>query len=375
MSDRAAPRRVITWSGALELLCRWGLAVVLLWSGLAKALAYPATLVAVHGYGLVPSFAERSVAAALPALEIILAVLLLLGLCTRLAAWATTLLFAVFLAAMTQALARGLAIRCGCFAGGPTLSWRDLVRDLPLLAAALYLALCRDGPLRLDAAAGTSRGEAEAAGSEGGEDAAPRAAAGRPASPGWTGRPRIAAPAAVAAAVLAVAIAAPALSSGSSGAAAGAGVHVAGPVRSEPIPAGSTLPEFSAPALGGGQISWASYRGAPTVLIVWAPWCPECEAELPRIVAVAVQFPAVKLTSIVTAVGQEPGLTPAAYMRAHGYTFPVALDSASQRLADALGVSGFPTVYYVRADGIISQATVGAAPQHVIEALTRAIAG
>ena len=362
----AAPlerRRPLTWGGLLQLVCRGGLAVVLLWSGLEKALDYPATLLAVHGYGLVPAFLERSVAAALPALEIALALFLLVGLRTRLGAAAAALLFALFLTVMAQALARGLANGCGCFAGSSRLSWLDLLRDLPLLAAALYLALRRDGPLRLDGVA-----VGGPAGAAGGADG--------PLRPPWLWRLRIAAPTAALAAIVAVAVAAPALSSGgAAGGTSGGGVQVAGPVRSAPIPAGSELPQFSAPALGGGQISWASYRGTPTVLIVWAPWCSDCAAELPRIVRAAEDFPAVKLTSIVTAVGEEAGPTPAAYVAAHHYSFPVALDSQSERLADVLGVEGFPTVYYVRADGVISRATVGAAPQHVIEALMRAIAG
>ena len=47
----------------------------------------------------------------------------------------------------------------------------------------------------------------------------------------------------------------------------------------------------------------------------------------------------------------------------------------ARSLADVFGVTGFPTVYYVYADGVISRATVGAAPPHVVEALMRAIAG
>ena len=82
-----------------------------------------------------------------------------------------------------------------------------------------------------------------------------------------------------------------------------------------------------------------------------------------------------KITSIATATGEQPGPTPAQYMATHHYTFPVALDSAGERLADVLGVSGFPVVYYVYPDGTIYQVTIGAAPQSVVQALMRAITG
>ncbi len=153
------------------------------------------------------------------------------------------------------------------------------------------------------------------------------------------------------------------------------GVSVAGPARSQPIAGGSTLPQFTAPALGGGQISWASYRGGPTALVLWAPWCAECERELPIVTSVARQFPAVRLTSIVTAVGQEPGPTPAQYMRLHGYSFPVALDSRGQTFADAFGLTGYPLIYYVYSDGIVAHATIGVAPANVVRALMAQIAG
>ena len=70
---------------------------------------------------------------------------------------------------------------------------------------------------------------------------------------------------------------------------------------------------------------------------------------------VASEFPGVRLVSIVTAAGELPGPTPEQFMQSHDLTFPVALDSTDERLADAFGVQGYPTIYYVRADGTVSQ--------------------
>jgi len=347
----------------IGLIIRMATGLVFLYAGVVKSIDFEAMLLAVHGYRLVPAFLERPIAYGLPWLEIALGLLLLLGLCTRFAALGTAFLAAVFLVAMGQALARGLAIGCGCFGGGTGgLSWLDLARDLPLLAAGAYLAIRADGPRRLDRFLGS--GQAEPAG---GEQDPPD---GPPELRGWL---RLAIPTTLIIVVVAAAVGVSALTAGGPG--TNQGVSVAGPARSQPIAGGSTLPQFTAPALGGGQISWASYRGGPTVLVLWAPWCVECERELPIVTSVARQFPSVRLTSIVTVVGQEPGPTPTQYMQLHGYTFPVALDSQDQRLADAFGLTGYPLIYYVYSDDIVARATLGVAPASVVRALMRQIAG
>lgn len=355
------------WPDGLDLVARLGAGVVLLYAGLVKSLGFEATLLAMHGYRLAPGFLERPVAYGLPWLEVALGAMLLLGLATRFAGLAVALLCAIFLAAMSQALVRGLAIGCGCFGSAASrLSWLDLVRDLPLLAAGVYLARRSDGPWRLDRFLVSERGRPA-----GGDQAASTGPPGpRGGTRDWL---RLAVPTAIVVAVMVAAVGVSALTS--DGGTAKQGVSVSGLARSSPIPAGSALPQFTAPALGGGQISWASYRGGPTVLVLWAPWCAECERELPIVNEAARRFPAVRLTSIVTAVGQEPGPTPAQYMREHGYTFPVALDSQAQKLADAFGLTGYPLIYYVYADGTVARATIGVAPASVVHTLMAQIAG
>ena len=55
-------------------------------------------------------------------LEIALGLLLVTGIATRAVAGATAVLFAVFVAAVASAAARGLSIDCGCFGGGGTVA-------------------------------------------------------------------------------------------------------------------------------------------------------------------------------------------------------------------------------------------------------------
>lgn len=151
-------------------------------------------------------------------------------------------------------------------------------------------------------------------------------------------------------------------SSGTDGVAPDGSVSITNP-SSGIIPAGQPIPEWSAPALdGSGTMKWSDYVGTPTVLAVWAPWCPHCQAELPRLSAAVAQHPGVQLVSVTTAVGQEPGPTPSQYMSDNSLTFPVAMDDANRTLMTGLGVQGFPTTYFVDSSGNVISSTEGEIP-------------
>jgi thiol-disulfide isomerase/thioredoxin len=152
-------------------------------------------------------------------------------------------------------------------------------------------------------------------------------------------------------------------------------VTVRGPARTTLIPPGSPVPSFSAPALAGGRVNWSRYSGTPAVLALWAPWCPHCQKELPVLDSVALEFPNVRIVSIVTAVDQRPGPTPARFMSSHGLTFPVAMDSATGKLSRAFGLTSFPTVYYVDRRGIVRSSAVGERSEAQTREAMRAIAG
>lgn len=378
MSWSAQADRRFEWSrGAFDLLARAVAGAVLLYAGIAKTLDPGAVLLALHAYRLVPAFLERPVAMGLPWLEITLGALLTAGLLTRVAGLAAAVLSLAFIVAMAQAKARGLEIGCGCFGqggAGTALTWFDLLRDPPLLAAGVYLSRRPRGPLRLDRLFARSRRGAARRTLASHRDGPTDAPSLRPHTPGITLGVAVAFSVVVAGAAANVFLSIPKGPVLVSAAVPSAQVSVAGPARTALIPAGSKLPEFSAPALGGGMISGASYHGAPTVLVVWAPWCADCEVELPILNRVAKAFPVVRLTSIVTGVGQQLGPTPAQVMRSHHFTFPVALDTNDQHLADAFGVAAYPTVYYVRADGTVARATAGAAPPSVVRSLMGTIA-
>ena len=139
------------------LVARVVLAGVWAWAGLAKIADPDAATRAVRAYDLFPEVLVKPIAWGLPFVELGLALLLLIGLACRPAAWVSAVLFVAFIAMIGSAWARGLSIDCGCFGGGGATSGVDgaryaqeMVRDLALLGLALFVALGPSSALSLD---------------------------------------------------------------------------------------------------------------------------------------------------------------------------------------------------------------------------------
>ena len=112
---RAGPPGWRLWAATLARLL---LAAVWAWAALAKISDPDAAVRAVRAYQLLPEALVRPVAWGLPFAELVLAVLLAVGLATRLAAAGSAVLLGLFMVAIAAAWARGLQIHCGCFGGG-----------------------------------------------------------------------------------------------------------------------------------------------------------------------------------------------------------------------------------------------------------------
>jgi uncharacterized membrane protein YphA (DoxX/SURF4 family) len=145
----------------LSTAARVLLAAVFAAAGWPKLLDPEGTVRSVRAFRILPEELVRPFAYGLPVVELGLAVLLLVGLGTRLAGAAIAALLLVFVAGIAAAWARGLAIECGCFGGGGATvadpvpgHVRDLLRDLLLLGAAGLLVLRPRSRWSLDGALG-----------------------------------------------------------------------------------------------------------------------------------------------------------------------------------------------------------------------------
>lgn len=122
------------------LLLRFALGIIFLYAAWTK-ISRPWELFAmsIDSYELLPLKWVELVARTLPWIEAAIGVLLIAGVFLRSAAVATTLLLAVFFGLMVRAYAKGMQINCGCFGAGEVISWKTLLRDGSMLAAALVL--------------------------------------------------------------------------------------------------------------------------------------------------------------------------------------------------------------------------------------------
>jgi uncharacterized membrane protein YphA (DoxX/SURF4 family) len=129
------------------LLARLIVGVVLIWAGALKVTSPAVSARAVNAFQILPYDVARYVGYALPLVEVLIGLLLVIGLFTRVAAVVGGLLMVAFIIGIASAWARGLSIDCGCFGGGGTIAAAqtqyplDILRDLGVAACAAWLVV------------------------------------------------------------------------------------------------------------------------------------------------------------------------------------------------------------------------------------------
>jgi uncharacterized membrane protein YphA (DoxX/SURF4 family) len=133
------------WQLWASTLARLVLAGVLGYAGAIKIANPDQAAAAVQAYRIFPAAVGEAIGYAVPVVELALALLLLIGLFTRLAAAATAILMVAFIIGVASAWVRGLSIDCGCFGGGgevaagETRYLQEIIRDLLFLGLACWL--------------------------------------------------------------------------------------------------------------------------------------------------------------------------------------------------------------------------------------------
>lgn len=128
------------------------------------------------------------------------------------------------------------------------------------------------------------------------------------------------------------------------------------------------LPEIQVPSLAGELLPL--HDGRPSVINLWASWCPPCRREMPVLVDGAQRFPDVRF--VLLNQGEDQATVEAT---AHQWSIPptlMALDPESA-VGYALGVRGYPTTLIVAADGRILARHSGEVSRASLAALIESI--
>lgn len=144
----------------LMVLARLVLSGVLIYAGGIKLIDPVQSRAAIVAYRLyLPEFLVQLGTYGLPAFEMAVGLMLLLGIFVRFSAVATFALMTVFIIMIAQVWYRGFSIDCGCFGGGGDVSpegkeWRyasEILRDLLFMGLAVLLARKPKTPFSISA--------------------------------------------------------------------------------------------------------------------------------------------------------------------------------------------------------------------------------
>ena len=136
------------FKGPLVILFRLVLGGVFIYASLDK-IANPAEFAkAIGNYHVLPFGLENLLALFLPWLELLTGILLIAGIMVDGATILIISMNIVFIFAISQALARGISIECGCFSvsteGGSNIGFQTILRDFVYLIMAFIIFYRQD---------------------------------------------------------------------------------------------------------------------------------------------------------------------------------------------------------------------------------------
>ena len=141
------------FKGPIILICRIVLGGIFIYASLDK-IAHPAEFAkAIGNYHVLPFGLENLLALTLPWLELLAGVALITGVMVDGAAIMVIIMNIVFIFAISQALARGISIECGCFSvtteGGDNIGLQTIIRDIGYLIMGFIVLYRRDNLFEL----------------------------------------------------------------------------------------------------------------------------------------------------------------------------------------------------------------------------------
>lgn len=126
----------------------------------------------------------------------------------------------------------------------------------------------------------------------------------------------------------------------------------------------SATPPLTGTTLDGEAFDLANTRGTPTVVNFFFAKCQYCAQEAPDLVAFREAHPDVDFVGVAVYNSKDDT---EGFVSKYGIEFPVVYEPEAAT-ADEWGVTGYPTTYFLDAEGVIRDTIVGAGTYDRFEA-------
>lgn len=121
-------------------------------------------------------------------------------------------------------------------------------------------------------------------------------------------------------------------------------------------PASTPLPAINLAALDGRQVSLQQFAGKPTVVNLWATWCPPCRREMPVLASAQAEHPDVHFVFLNQG---ETAAKVESYLNAEKLALVNVLLDAKGEASGKFSQRALPTTLFFDANGTLVDSRVG----------------
>ncbi len=118
------------------------------------------------------------------------------------------------------------------------------------------------------------------------------------------------------------------------------------------------LPEFSLPAVGGGEWKMADHRGKVLLVNFWATWCPPCRRETPELVDLHEKYEDRGFSVVGISLDDDPASVVPSFVKQYRMPYPVLIPT--EQFGFANEIESLPTSVLIDREGRIARTYLGA---------------